>query len=84
MRDPFALDVYDEDCRYHCHHCKSGRESEERTSFGVYAGRWCDACWKTSGYRDAVDDSARFDSLDAGETLDCETVEEDREWSDRS
>ena len=28
---------------------------EERYSFGVYAGRYCDdACWARSGYRDAI------------------------------
>jgi len=72
---------YDHDARYHCHHCRTGAESEERYSFGVYAGRWCDACWRTSGYRDATDDEAEFSELDAGERLDCETTEEDREWS---
>ena len=73
--------AYDEEDRYQCHHCKTGRESEERFSMGIYAGRWCLPCWRTSGYRGACDDDDEFDPMDAGESLNCETVEEDREWS---
>lgn len=40
-----------------------------RYSFGIYAGRMCDDCWKSSGYRDATDDSAEFSEMDAGERL---------------
>jgi len=47
----------------------SGRE---RYSFGCYAGRYCDACWRTSGYRDADDPEAEFDPQDAGESLEPE------------
>jgi hypothetical protein len=46
---------------------------EERYSFGVYAGRYCDdACWARSGYRDATDPEARFDPADAGEAMEPE------------
>jgi hypothetical protein len=44
----------------------------ERQSFGCYAGVWCDPCWPTSGFRDATDPAARFDSADAGERLEPE------------
>jgi len=60
-----------------CHHCLEVKtqaeqfynESEQRYSFGAYAGRYCDDCWKTSGYRDAGDDTAVFDPMDAGEVM---------------
>lgn len=60
-----------------CHHCLEERtakgefyrENETRYSFGAYAGRYCDDCWKTSGYRDADDDTAVFDPMDAGEVM---------------
>lgn len=60
-----------------CHHCLENktlagefyRENETRYSFGAYAGRYCDDCWKTSGYRDADDDTAVFDPMDAGEVM---------------
>ena len=61
--------VYDPENRYHCHHCKSGNEADEQYSFGCYAGRYCDECWRNSGYRDAADPCARFDPADAGESL---------------
>ncbi len=46
-----------------CHHCEDEREAtgkpfrwaDERHSFGIYAGRYCDECWPRSGYRDAID-----------------------------
>jgi len=41
-------------------------EIEERFSLGIYAGKWCDPCWKESGYRD--EDASGFDPLDAGES----------------
>lgn len=58
-----------------CHHCVDQctadgsfyRESEVRTSFGIYAGKYCDECWSNSGYRDANGESVTFDPLDAGE-----------------
>lgn len=60
-----------------CHHCIDDRtangqfyrESEVRTSFGYYAGRYCDECWANSGYRDATDPNAEFDESYAGESL---------------
>ena len=73
--------TYDPDDRYHCHHCQTGRESEERYSFGAYAGRWCDVCWPNSGYRDATDPTAKFDPLDAGESMDGDcTPSELADW----
>ena len=58
-----------------CQHCLEERAAvsmpfrwaDERYSFGVYAGRWCDQCWPNSGYRDATDPDAAFDRADAGE-----------------
>lgn len=48
-------------------------DAPEQYSFGVYAGCWCDgACWKSSGYRDAVDENETFDPMDAGEALEPE------------
>jgi hypothetical protein len=44
-------------------------EGFERYSFGVYAGRYCDPCWASSGYRDVDDPTARFDPADAGERM---------------
>jgi hypothetical protein len=46
--------------------------AETRHSFGIYAGRYCDRHWRTSGYRDAIDPDAEFDELDAGERLEPE------------
>lgn len=57
-----------------CQHCindQTGhyRFAEPRNSFGCYAGRYCDECWKHSGFRDATDPDAVFDPMDAGESL---------------
>lgn len=72
-------DAYDcwMDERDVCQHCleectaeeKPYRWGERQTSFGYYAGRYCDACWPKSGYRDATDPDAEFSELDAGESL---------------
>lgn len=35
-------------------------------SLGIYAGRWCDGHWKTSGYR--KEGRQGFDPADCGET----------------
>jgi hypothetical protein len=43
--------------------------AEQRYSFGCYAGRYCDACWRESGYRDATDPDAEFDPDYAGERI---------------
>lgn len=51
---------------------KPARENEVRTSFGCYAGRYCDKCWSKSGYRDATDPDVHFDPMDAGEVLEAE------------
>lgn len=54
-----------------CHLSNAEKDGvRERYSFGAYAGRYHDACWPKSGYRDAVDPSAEFDEMDAGERLD--------------
>jgi hypothetical protein len=63
-----------------CQHCRDEAEAqgkpfafaEVRSSFGIYAGRYCDQCWPKSGYRDATDPDAEFDPLDAGECLEAE------------
>lgn len=60
-----------------CQHCREQHEhnktpfkfADTRTSFGYYAGKYCDDCWKKSGYRDATDDTAEFDETYAGESL---------------
>ena len=43
---------------------------EVRTSLGIYAGRYCDAHWETSGYR--KEGREGYDYLDAGEYYDPE------------
>lgn len=62
------------DARDVCRHCENEDTghycfAEERHSFGCYAGKYCDACWKHSGYRDADDPHAKFDPMYAGERL---------------
>lgn len=61
--------------RWCCRHClEQGRvgDAEERYSFGCYAGKYCDDCWRTSGYRDATDCDAEFSELDAGERIEAD------------
>ena len=61
-----------------CHHCEELRkavgqlpkEAEERYSFGIYAGKYCDTCWKKSGYKDEGPEG--FDPAYAGECLEAE------------
>ena len=63
---------------YVCHHCEEQRkaanklpiEAEERYSFGIYAGKYCDTCWRKSGYKD--ERSTGFNPMDAGESLEPE------------
>lgn len=60
-----------------CNHCRCEREdadqpyryADTRTSFGIYAGKYCDECWKHSGYRDATDPEAEWSSEDCGEVM---------------
>ena len=60
-----------------CKHCIDERDvanrpyryGQERISFGVYAGRYCDQCWPDSGYRDATDCTAEFSEMDSGESM---------------
>lgn len=50
--------------------CNCGREARERYSLGVYAGLFCDECWRHAGYRDEGPEG--FDPLDAGEAYEPE------------
>lgn len=60
-----------------CNHCRDQCEAANepyrcadiRTSFGCYAGRYCDKCWKNSGYRDATDPNAEWSPEDCGEVM---------------
>ena len=60
-----------------CNVCRDQREADgqqykfadERTSFGCYAGRYCDECWSISGYRDACDPQAEWSAADCGEAM---------------
>lgn len=45
--------------------CSCGEPGKERYSLGIYAGTFCDQCWKESGFRD--EDFAAFNPMDAGE-----------------
>ncbi len=58
-----------------CCKCGDTRTDEDRYSLGIYAGHYCDACWKESGYRD--EPASAFDPLDAGEAYDAEAAGED-------
>ena len=74
------VDGYWLDERDVCRHCQEDQEekgkpyrmAEPRSSFGCYAGKYCDVCWPKSGYRDAVDPDAVFDPADAGERIDSD------------
>ena len=78
MKDKTTMADYDYDDRWACQYCREEREfqnkpprdADKRHSFGCYAGKMCDDCWKTSGYRDATDSTAEFSPLDAGERID--------------
>ena len=60
-----------------CHHCEEECEAnnkpyawaDQQFSFGVYAGIYCEACWKKSGYRDATDPEAEWSPEDCGEVM---------------
>lgn len=58
----------------HCSECSTHPGgplfAEERYSFGIYAGKMCDAAWKRSGYRD--DGPEGFDPDYAGERLEAD------------
>ena len=62
--DPQACEVCETENRATCSRCDS-EDFETRYSLGIYAGRYCDACWKESGYRD--EPASGFDPSDAGE-----------------
>lgn len=49
-------------------------ECEERLSLGLFAGYYCDECWRKSGYR--TEGRAGFDPGDAGETYDADDAAE--------
>ena len=54
-----------------CPCCRCDRKgAEERYSLGIYAGRYCDSCWRESGYRDEPMSAFRVD--DAGESYEAE------------
>jgi len=63
-----------------CHRCEEQQEAagkpyrwaDERYSFGVYAGRYCESCWSDSGYRDATDPEAKWSPADCGEVMEPE------------
>ncbi len=65
---------YDEGCP--CSRCQR-KGAVERYSLGVYAGRWCNECWRASGYRDAP--ASAFSEADAGERMDPEPTSTDGE-----
>lgn len=52
--------------RYFCRRCANegmGQSASERYSMQVYAGMYCDNCWKEDGRNH----DRRFDPMDAGE-----------------
>ena len=43
--------------KWTCNRCQTDSDSvDERYSYGIYAGRWCNKCWPKSGYRDACEE----------------------------
>ena len=78
--DWYSDGTYEMSHRDTCHHCSEERESQgkpfrfgdEQYSFGIYAGRYCEECWKKSGYRDATDPNAEWSPLDCGEVMEPE------------
>ncbi len=57
--------------RYFCRRCAAqgiGEQASERFSMGIYAGMYCDACWKEDGRNH----DRKFDPMDAGEHYDEE------------
>lgn len=77
VRDLEVLDANGHwyEARWLCQRClDAGRVewADQRYSFGVYAGKYCDEHWRTSGYRDATDSSAEFSEEDAGERMDAD------------
>lgn len=75
--DTFSDGVNTFDERDLCQHCREACEKDGKPfqwadpqySFGYYAGKYCESCWKKSGYRDANDPDAEFDESYAGESL---------------
>jgi len=61
---------YEEDVTYYHkeYRCECGKEGQERYSLGIYAGIYCDKCWKKSGYRKEGPEG--FDPAYAGERYD--------------
>ena len=54
--------------RYFCRRCIEAnkiRQADERYSMDVYAGMYCDACWKADGRNH----DRQFDPADAGEAF---------------
>ena len=53
--------------RYFCRRCADknmGVPADERFSMGVYAGMYCDSCWRVDGRNH----DRQFDPMDAGES----------------
>lgn len=53
--------------------CECGsKDADRQYSFGLYAGIYCDPCWKISGYRDANEevDRAELDEEYYGDSWD--------------
>jgi len=78
--DTFSDGEYKFDVRDLCQHCREQHEQDQtpfkfadkQFSFGTYAGKYCEECWKKSGFRDAIDPDAEFDPTYAGERLEPE------------
>ena len=69
------MDVYEkaerEHGRYFCRRCAERniiRAADERYSMGIYAGMYCDTCWKDDGRNH----NRQFDPMDAGEAYEAE------------
>ena len=60
---------YDADCPCLADDCNA-KGAQERYSLGVYAGKYCDRCWRESGFR--KEGASGFDPADAGESYDEE------------
>lgn len=53
-------------------------DAYEQYSLGIYAGRYCDGHWATSGYR--KEPASAFDPADCGETYEPDDWGEGGDW----